>query len=86
MKRLVFAMSALALACAATTAARADFAVARFHDGWCRPWVDTAYKPFEGKYLWWRHHHHVHFKLVTWASAEKHVKWAIKHHRCTGGW
>jgi hypothetical protein len=36
MKRIVFALSVLAMAFAATSAARADFAVAKFDDGWRR--------------------------------------------------
>lgn len=82
MKRLVLIVSALALAYAVSTPARADFAIAKFNDGWCRVWVDTAYKPMDGKYLWWRYHHHLHYRLGTWKSGDWHLAWALKHHRC----
>jgi hypothetical protein len=85
MKRLVFALSALAMACAATTAARADYAVARFDDGWCRVWWDTSYKPWAGEFLWFRHHHHWHrwyYRFETWDAAHEHLLRAIKWNRC----
>jgi hypothetical protein len=85
MKRIVFALSVLAMACAATSAARADFAVARFDDGWCRVWSDTSWKPWAGHFLWFRHHHHWHtwhYQFATWDAAHEHLLRAIKWNRC----
>ena len=46
MKRLAFAAGILALGFAASTPARADYAVVRLPDGWCKdsganPWGDS---------------------------------------------
>ena len=47
MKHIAFAISALALGLAATTPARADFAVIKFKDtGACRAWYEHAAKPW----------------------------------------
>jgi hypothetical protein len=82
MKRLVFAIGVLALAYSVSAPARADFAVAKFADGWCRVWVDSASKPVAGKFLWWRHHHHAYYRFASWDSGHKHLDWAVKRHRC----
>lgn len=82
MKSLVAAIGVVALGLAASTAARADFAVVKFKSGYCRVWTDVAAGPQDGRYLWWRHHHRVHVRLRTWDSAERRVHWAVAHHRC----
>jgi hypothetical protein len=46
MKRLVFAVGVLALGFAASTPARADFAVVKFELGFCRIWWNTGMKPW----------------------------------------
>ncbi len=84
MKGLMFGLSALALGLAATAPARADFAVAKFNDGWCRVWVDTANKPAEGQFLLWRHNRHWHYKLSSWDSGDHHLHQAVAEHRCKG--
>jgi hypothetical protein len=45
MNRLAFAVAVLAFGFAAS-AARADFALVRFDDGWCRIWWDSAGTPW----------------------------------------
>ena len=45
MKRLVFAASVLALGFSASSAARADYAVVMFKDGYCRVWAHSAATP-----------------------------------------
>jgi hypothetical protein len=45
-KRLALATGALALAFAAATPARADFAVVRFDSGYCQVWWDSAATPW----------------------------------------
>lgn len=82
MKRLVLAIGVLAVAYGASAPARADYAVAKFADGWCRVWVDSANKPVNGKFLWWRHHHHWYYTFATWEAAHRHLGRAIKWHRC----
>ena len=53
MKRLVFAVGVMALGAAASTPARADFAVIRFKDGHCQAWMDSKMGPWSpgSKYL-----------------------------------
>ena len=45
MKRLAFAFSVLALGFAASTPARADYALVKFESGFCRIWWDSAGNP-----------------------------------------
>jgi len=46
MKRLAFAIGVLALGFAAASPARADYAVVRLQDGWCKVWWDSAATPW----------------------------------------
>jgi len=94
MKRLAFAIGVLALGFAAATPARADFAVAKFHDDYCRVWENPGpeawRKPRNGEFLLWLHHRHHH----EWVSpiihrrehAERRLHWAVDHHRCHHVW
>jgi hypothetical protein len=45
MKRLAFAVAVLAIGLAVSPA-RADYALVRFEDGWCRVWWDSAGTPW----------------------------------------
>lgn len=86
MKSLVAAIGVVALGFAASTAARADFAVVKFKSGYCRVWTDVKAGPQDGAYLLWRNHHRVHTGLGTQASADKHMHWAVAHKRCQHWW
>jgi len=46
MKRLTLAVGILAFGLAASTAARADYAVVRLDDGWCKIWWDSGATPW----------------------------------------
>ena len=46
MKRPIFVFAVLAIAFAAATPARADYALVRFEDGWCRIWWDSTGTPW----------------------------------------
>jgi hypothetical protein len=46
MKRLAFAIVVLALGFAASTPARADYAVVKLGDGWCKIWWDSGATPW----------------------------------------
>jgi hypothetical protein len=46
MKPLAFAVGVLALGIAASTPARADFAVVRLDNGWCKIWWDSGATPW----------------------------------------
>lgn len=86
MKSLVAAIGVVALGFAASTAARADFAVVKFKSGYCRVWTDVKAGPQDGAYLLWRNHHRVHAGLRTQESADKHMHWAVAHKRCQHWW
>jgi hypothetical protein len=45
MNRLIFALGVLAVVFAVAPA-RADYALVRFDDGWCRIWWDSAGNPW----------------------------------------
>jgi hypothetical protein len=79
MKRLAFAAAILALGFAASTAARADFAVIKMKDGSCRTWSDTKMGPMgmKGKDWWW-----VGKPMMTKEAASKRGAWAMKHKMC----
>jgi hypothetical protein len=63
MKQLIFAVSILAIGIAASTPARADFAVVQFGDGYCRIWHDSGADPWGAD---WRK---IAIGLPTWDSA-----------------
>jgi hypothetical protein len=46
MKRLAFAVGVLALGFAASSPARADYAVVKFESGFCRIWWESATTPW----------------------------------------
>ncbi len=46
MKRLALAVGILAFGFAASTPARADFAVVQLRDGWCKVWWDSGATPW----------------------------------------
>ncbi len=46
MKQLAFAVALLAVALAAASPARADYALVQFSDGYCRIWWDSADTPW----------------------------------------
>jgi hypothetical protein len=79
MKRVVFVVAALAISFAASTAARADFAVIKFKDGSCRVWSDPKMGPMGmmKKDWWW-----VGKPVPTREAAAKRGAWATKHHVC----
>jgi hypothetical protein len=82
MKRLAFAIGALALGLTATVPARADFAVVKFHSGYCRIWTNTAVAPPDGRFLLWHWGPHWYYRLPTAAIAEHKLHKAVAWHRC----
>ena len=79
MKRLGFAVAVLALAFAASTAARADFAVVKFKDGSCRVWDNPGAGPMGMMKKDWSW---VGKPVKTREAANKRGAWAMKHHKC----
>jgi len=79
MKRLAIAAAILALGFAATTAARADFAVVKFKNGSCRVWANTKMPPMGMMKKDWRW---VGKPSKTREAAAKKGRWAMKKHIC----
>lgn len=75
MKKLAFAFGALALAFSASTAAKADYQVVMFKDGYCRVWNGAGHPVRPG----WKYHW-VHLK--SWDAAAKKKHYAMAHHWC----
>jgi hypothetical protein len=76
MKHIAFAIGALALGLAATTPARADFAVIKFKDtGACRAWYDHTAKPWGTSQVLW-------VSTPSWDAAQSKGSWAMKHGWC----
>ena len=82
MKRLAFAVGVLALGFATIVPAHADFAIVKFHSGYCRIWVDTAVAPVDGTFIWWQRHHYRHYNLPTLAIAEQKLHVAVARNLC----
>jgi hypothetical protein len=86
MKQLAFALGVLTLSMTAVTQAHADFAVVRFHSGFCRVWGPPAAPPQDFQYLafrrgwpphiWWQH------IFATPGAAEAALHEAIATNRC----
>ena len=76
MKKLAFAVAALAVGFVASTPVRADYAVVMFKDGHCRPWNHSAAAPAG---TGWKYHW-VGLKSWDYAASRKH--YAMKHHWC----
>jgi hypothetical protein len=64
MKRWVFATGILALCLAASVPARADYAVVRFQNGWCKVWWDSGATP------WGTNWTKIAIGLPDWLSAQ----------------
>jgi hypothetical protein len=76
MKRLAFAIGILALGVSASTAARADYAVVMFKDGYCRVWQNSGATPTQPG---WKYHW-VGLRSWDFAMTKKH--YAIRHGWC----
>jgi len=76
MKRWAFAIGILALGVSASTAARADYAVVMFKDGYCRVWQNSGAMPTQPG---WKYH----WKgLRSWDFAMTKKHYAIRHRWC----
>jgi hypothetical protein len=63
MKRWAFAVAVAALGFAASTPARADYAVVQFHDGWCKIWWDSSASPWGDSWT------EIAYGMPDWLSA-----------------
>ncbi len=76
MKRMVLVAGLLALGFAASTPARADFAVIKFQDGTCRPWADSKVGPWPPGSVY------LAVGLPSWDAATKMGQQEVSRHRC----
>ena len=82
MKRLAFAAGLLAIGFGAVTSAHADFAVVKFDNGSCRVWSDTASRPSDGRFLWFKRGDHARYRFATRDGAHRAVHLAAAQNRC----
>jgi len=76
MKRVALALAILTLGFAASSAARADYAVVMFKDGTCKPWLESSAKPLDPG---WKYHW---VGLKSWDAAAGKKHYAMTHHWC----
>ena len=76
MKRVAFAIGALALGFIGSAPARADYAVVKFKDtGACRAWYDHTAHPWGTVQVLWA-------SLPTWDAAQTAGAYAMAHQWC----
>jgi hypothetical protein len=82
MKRLMFAVGALALGLMATAPAQADYAIVKFKSGYCRIYDHTALPPPDGTYVWFVWGHHRYYRLPTLPIAQHKLGLVVGRHLC----
>jgi hypothetical protein len=82
MKRLMFAVGALALGLTATAPAHADFAIVKFNSGYCRIYDNTAWAPPDGTFVWFVWGHHRYYRLPTLPIAQHKLGLVVARHLC----
>jgi hypothetical protein len=70
MKKLVFAVGALALSVTATAPAHADYAIVSFWSGYCRIWNYASEVPPDGAFVWFVRGPYRYNRLPTLDIAE----------------
>jgi hypothetical protein len=81
-KRLAFAVGALALGLTATAPAYADYAVVKFNGGYCRIWTNTVVAPPDGTFVWFVWGYHRYNRLPTLAIAEHKLHTVVARGLC----
>jgi hypothetical protein len=82
MKRLMFAVGALALGLVATAPAHADYAIVKFNSGYCRIYDNTAWAPPDGTFVWFVWGYHRYYRLPTLAIAQHKLGLVVARHLC----
>jgi hypothetical protein len=82
MKRLLFAIGALALGLTAAAPAHADYAIVSFNSGYCRIWADTTVAPPDGAFVWFVWGYHRYNRLPTLAIAEHKLHTVVARGLC----
>ena len=81
-KRLAFAVGALALGLTATVPAYADYAIVKFNSGYCRIWTNTVVAPPDGTFVWFVWGYHRYNRLPTLAIAEHKLHTVVARGLC----
>jgi hypothetical protein len=81
-KRLAFAVGALALGLTATAPAYADYAIVKFNCGYCRIWTNTVVAPPDGTFVWFVWGYHRYNRLPTLAIAEHKLHTVVARGLC----
>jgi hypothetical protein len=82
MKKILFAIGALALGFTATAPAHADFAIVKFNSGYCRIYDNTAWPPPDGTFVWFRWGYHRYYRLPTLPIAQHKLGLVVARHLC----
>jgi hypothetical protein len=82
MKRLMFAIGALALGLVATAPAHADYAIVKFKSGYCRIYDNTAWAPPDGTFVWFVWGYHRYYRLPTLPIAQHKLGLVTARHLC----
>jgi hypothetical protein len=82
MKRLMFAVGALALGLVATAPAHADYAIVKFKSGYCRIYDNTAWAPPDGTFVWFVWGYHRYYRLPTLPIAQHKLGLVVARHLC----
>ena len=82
MKKLLFAIGALALSLTATARAHADYAIVVFNSGYCRIWTDTVVAPPDGTFVWFVWGYHRYYSLPTLPIAQHKLALVVARHLC----
>ena len=73
MKKILFAIGALALLLTATAPAHADYAIVKFNSGYCRIWTDTVARYLLGLLLAAAEPSHVHCWFIRTAISSQPI-------------
>ena len=82
MKKILFAIGALALGLTATAPAHADFAIVKFNSGYCRIWADTSVAPPDGTFVWFVWGRQVVVAVVPLPIAQHKLNLVVARHLC----
>jgi hypothetical protein len=82
MKRLIFAVAALALGLVATAPAHADYAIVKFKSGYCRIYDNTAWAPPDGTFVWFVWGYNRYYRLPTLPIAQQKLGLVTARHLC----
>jgi hypothetical protein len=82
MKRLMFAVGALALALSAAAPAHADYAIVKFKSGYCRIYDNTAWAPPDARFVWFVWGYHRYYRLPTLGVAQHKLNLVVARHLC----